>query len=234
VNDSDEASRFAAMYCQTRSQVYAYAVTKAGRQLAEEVVSEVFLVAWRRFGDVPDPPLPWLLVTARNVAASQLRSTARERSLAAELQAWIRDAELVQDDVAEQVIDRITILSALARLPERDRETLTLAAWHGLHAKAAARVTGCSTAAYFVKLHRARRRLELAVAVTQQEARQGPAARSMPRSPAKPASPADPANPAGPAGSATRPRPGAPTASPGRALPGAPGRPAGQAFEEQP
>jgi RNA polymerase sigma-70 factor (ECF subfamily) len=40
---------------------------------------------------------------------------------------------------------------------------LTLVAWHGLAAPDAARVLGCSRAAFAVRLHRARRRLERAL-----------------------------------------------------------------------
>jgi RNA polymerase sigma-70 factor (ECF subfamily) len=164
MTDPDDARRFSAMYEQNRSRVYAYAVSKAGRQLADEIVSEVFLVAWRRIADVPDPPLPWLLVAARNVAASQFRTAVREQSIAAEMRSWRSQAQFAEGDIAEQVAERITVLTALATLPEPDRELLIAVAWHGLSARSAAQVVGCSTAAYFVRLHRARRRLELAVA----------------------------------------------------------------------
>jgi RNA polymerase sigma-70 factor (ECF subfamily) len=56
------------------------------------------------------------------------------------------------------------VLAALARLGDADRELLTLVAWHGLSPREAARVVGCSAATYFVRLHRARRRLEQAMA----------------------------------------------------------------------
>jgi RNA polymerase sigma-70 factor, ECF subfamily len=161
---ADDASRFAALYLQNRDRVYAYAVSKAGRQLADEILSDVFMIAWRRLGAVPDPPLPWLLAVARNVAMSQSRAAARERSLASQMHAWLSQAELTVADVAEGVADRMAVLTALAKLPERDRELLTLVAWHDLPAKAAARVVGCSTATFFVRLHRARRRLEQALA----------------------------------------------------------------------
>ncbi|WP_016825384.1 hypothetical protein [Streptomyces viridosporus] len=35
--------------------------------MADEVVSETFTVARRRIGDIPQPPLPWLLGVARDV-----------------------------------------------------------------------------------------------------------------------------------------------------------------------
>lgn len=169
MTDPEDIERFTALYEQNRGRVYAYAVSKAGRQLADEIVSEVFLVACRRFAELPDPPLPWLLAVARNVAMSQFRAMVRERSVAAEMRAWMSRGEPSTSDVAEQVIDRITVLTALAGLSEPDRELLTLVAWHGLTPQAAARVVGCSAAAYFVRLHRARRRLQHAVAALADE-----------------------------------------------------------------
>jgi sigma-70-like protein len=49
-------------------------------------------------------------------------------------------------------------MRALAALREEGRELLTLVSWHGLSPCNAARVIGCSTASYFVRLHRARKR----------------------------------------------------------------------------
>ena len=162
--DDAVIERFQALYADHHGAVYAYAVSRVGRQLADEVVSEVFLVAWRRLADVPAQPLPWLLTVARNTAGSLFRGSARQRSISAELQAWVTEAELSAPDVADQVAERIAVLTALTALPEADRELLTLVAWHGLKPNEAAQVVGCSTATYFVRLHRARRRLERAMA----------------------------------------------------------------------
>src|SRR5215472_735562 len=164
LTDAEAVERFQGLYAEHYRRVYAYAMSMAGRQLADEVVSEVFLVAWRRLADVPTPALPWLLTVARHVISSQFRAAARQQSISAELRAWVTEAELAAPDVAEEVSERIAVLSALASLPEPDRDLLTLVAWHGLKPGEAARVMGCSTAAYFVRLHRARRRLERAMA----------------------------------------------------------------------
>jgi RNA polymerase sigma-70 factor, ECF subfamily len=168
--EAADARRFAVIYAENRARVYAFAVSKAGRQLADEILSEVFMIAWRRFGDLPEPPLPWLLAVTRNVAMSQRRAQARERSLAAELDGWAADAASAVGDIADDVAERVAMLTALATLAEPDRELLTLVAWHGLSPKAAAAVIGCSTAAYFVRLHRARRRLEASLADVDAEA----------------------------------------------------------------
>lgn len=161
MDDRGAVERFTALYDRYRNRVYAYAVSRAGRQLADEVVSEVFLIAWRRLEELPDAPLPWLLVTARNVIESEFRAVARQQSLAAELSSW---GSGVASDIADEVSERQAVLRALAALPEGDRELLTLSAWHGLSPRDAASVVGCSAATYLVRLHRARRRLEKALA----------------------------------------------------------------------
>ena len=78
MDDLVAIERFTGLYDRYRNRVYAYAVSRAGRQLADEVVSEVFLVAWRRLEELPGDPLPWLLVTARNVIGSEFRAAARQ------------------------------------------------------------------------------------------------------------------------------------------------------------
>ena len=156
----DDSGRFTTIYAAHHQQVYAYAVGRAGRDLADDVVSDTFLVAWRRLDAVPAAALPWLLGVARNVIRDRYRDEVRQAGVAAELRAWVDEAER---DVADGVTERAAVLAALGRLGEQDRELLTLGAWHGLAAREAARVVGCSTATYFVRLHRARRRLEQAM-----------------------------------------------------------------------
>jgi RNA polymerase sigma-70 factor (ECF subfamily) len=163
LTDREATERFQALYDRECRRVYAYAASRVGRQQADEVVSEVFLVAWRRLADVPVPPLPWLLVVARNVVSSQFRAASREQLIAAEVRAWVSETELTSPDVAEEVSGRAAALAALATLPEADREVLLLIAWHGLAPGEAARVLHCSTATYFMRLHRARRRLRRAM-----------------------------------------------------------------------
>ncbi|MER7007956.1 RNA polymerase sigma factor [Dactylosporangium sp. NPDC000555] len=167
----DDGRRFTAIYHEHHRQVYAYAVSRAGRDLADDIVSDTFLTAWRRLDAVPPTPLPWLLGVARNVISERYRAEVRQASIAAELRAWAVEA---QADVADGVTERAAMLAALARLGEDDRELLTLVAWQGLGTREAARVVGCSTATYFVRLHRARKRLEQALF-------QAPAARHVSR-----------------------------------------------------
>jgi RNA polymerase sigma-70 factor (ECF subfamily) len=57
----------------------------------------------------------------------------------------------------------------VASLSDADREALLLTAWEGLDAEHAALAAGCSTGTFTVRLHRARRRLEQALAAADEE-----------------------------------------------------------------
>jgi RNA polymerase sigma-70 factor (ECF subfamily) len=178
-------ARFTAVYDECYASVYRYAVSRAGRQLAEEVASETFLVAWRRLDELPDPPTAWLLGVASNLVRTQYRQAARWEARRVELRGWV--AEPTTADIADDVVERSMVLQALARLSGEDRELLTLVAWHGLSTTQAASVVGCSPAAYFVRLHRARRRLRQAMDGVDRGT--GPAAATAPAGFDKPSTP---------------------------------------------
>jgi RNA polymerase sigma-70 factor (ECF subfamily) len=156
--DSADAARFTRAFDEHHTRVYAYATSRVGRQFAEEVVSETYLVAWRRIADLPEPPLAYLIGIARNVILAQYRRTVSDEAVRAELRAWA--ATPVTGDIADDVVERGAMLHALAQLSEADRELLTLVAWQGLSTAQAAEALGCTRTSYSVRLHRARRRLE--------------------------------------------------------------------------
>jgi RNA polymerase sigma-70 factor (ECF subfamily) len=155
----DPLERFAGLYDQYYRNVLRYALQHAERVSAEDVASEAFLIAWRRLPDVPEPPLPWLLGVARNLLRKQAEDGRRRRLLADRMAAMTSAADVTAWDAGEHVVERATALQVLASLPERDVEALTLVTWHGLDAREAAAVLGCSPRAFTVQLHRARRRL---------------------------------------------------------------------------
>lgn len=157
--------RFETLFDAHYRSVLAYALRRVDAALAEDVAAETFLVAWRRLHRVPADPLPWLYGVARKTIANQRRGIRRRGRLIARLKQDAPD-EVGAWDIADRVAERTDVLAALARLSERDRETLRLVAWEGLETARAARAAGCSAAAFSVRLHRARRRLmkELAAA----------------------------------------------------------------------
>jgi RNA polymerase sigma-70 factor (ECF subfamily) len=71
--------------------VLAYALRRSDPATAEEVVSEVFLVAWRRPDRIPAlEPVLWLYAVARRVLANQRRATRRRAALTIALGAAAR------------------------------------------------------------------------------------------------------------------------------------------------
>jgi RNA polymerase sigma-70 factor (ECF subfamily) len=76
---TDAARRFTLLYDQHQPRVLAYALSRASRQVAEEVASATFLVAWERIEDRPSPALPWLLGVARNLLRKHYAKRASRR-----------------------------------------------------------------------------------------------------------------------------------------------------------
>ena len=173
----DPESRFTALYDAHYRGVLGYALTKAEPGTAEDVVSEVFLIAWRRIGDVPGEAFPWLLGVARNLLRKQHQNGYRRWALADRIIALTTRQQLMAWDVAEHVIERETALAALRTLPERDLDVLVLTMWQGLTPEDAADAAGCSTATFRVRQHRARRRLAKALDAAN---RTRPSTRSVP------------------------------------------------------
>ena len=138
--------------------VRAFAQRRIGDEEADEVVADVFVVAWRRSADVPAEPRTWLLGVARKVLANRHRSAKRQRALYERL---AYEAERGPVHSGEPAANETgALLRGLAALRAGDREVLLLVTWDGLsHAEAAA-VLGVRPATLTMRVHRARARLE--------------------------------------------------------------------------
>jgi RNA polymerase sigma-70 factor (ECF subfamily) len=155
----DAEERFRAIFDDCHRPVTAYARRRTGPADADDVVAEVFLVAWRRLDDVPaDRALPWLYGVARGVLANRRRAAGRREQLLHRLAVEPHsDAPPATDPGVE---------AALAVLRPEDREVLRLAAWESLAASEIAVVLGCSPNAAALRLSRARARLRRALTGT--------------------------------------------------------------------
>jgi RNA polymerase sigma-70 factor, ECF subfamily len=150
---------FDALYAAHRDDVWRYFRRRAPAD-HEDLVTEVFLVAWRRREDVPREPLPWLYGVARKVLANHRRAGDRREALTERAAAHAMTAA---PDLAEAAGLRTDLARALAALPDHDRELVLLVAWEGLTLAEAATALGCRRGAAAVRLHRARRRLHTAL-----------------------------------------------------------------------
>jgi RNA polymerase sigma-70 factor (ECF subfamily) len=153
-----DAEAFEELFRKTRTDLLAYLLRRSpSAEDAADVLAETYLIAWRKLNAIPkgDRARLWLFGVARNLL---LKGAGRRRSthvlverLAGELQNGVRAP--VDDDRSA------ALGTALAALPERDREIVTLTAWEGLTPRQIAAVTGMSANVVRVRLHRARARL---------------------------------------------------------------------------
>jgi RNA polymerase sigma-70 factor (ECF subfamily) len=154
-----ERERFDELWSKFAGSIYAYAARRVGRVDADEIVADVFGVAWRRINEMPDHPLPWLYGVGRNVIREHYRSEQRRARL---------QESLDQQWMTASGFDRMpAILEALLDLDDSDQEVLRLVAWEQLSPQEAAQVLGIKGATFRMRLTRARRRLRTALAEQQ-------------------------------------------------------------------
>lgn len=170
-NDQERRLRFERLYEELAPDVQAYVLRRVEQELADDVVADVFVVAWRRLDDLPSAPLPWLLGVARKTVSNHLRSARRRSALLERLHAVERPSNVDASHIEP-------VLAALASLGERDREALRLVAWEGLSREEAASVVGCSTGTFRVRFHRARVRLGRALDAAAEASSPSPAMKS--------------------------------------------------------
>ena len=164
----DQSEKFSELYRAHFDAVMRYALRRTDPETAKDVVAETFLVAWRRLDAVPaDGAMasPWLYGVARRVLANSTRARLRADRLTARLG---QDRSVASSaDAAGAIAESDRLRHALATLSELDQEALRLVGWEELDLAAAALAMGCSRATMAVRLHRARRRLEQALGMTE-------------------------------------------------------------------
>ena len=149
--EQDVVARFTAFY----RQHYSLIVTTCFRRLndfaaAEDAAAEIFRVAWGQFGELDDPSLAWLYGVTRNVVGNEYRRSQRSRALRDRLES----EAMVADDNAHE-----SVLEALHRLKESEREILFMSYWEDLSGDEIAGILRISKSAVWVRLSRARESL---------------------------------------------------------------------------
>ena len=67
----DPRARFEAMYRAHAGAVRSFVHRRVSAGVADDVVADVFVIAWRRLQEAPGDELPWLLAIARGVLANR-------------------------------------------------------------------------------------------------------------------------------------------------------------------
>jgi RNA polymerase sigma-70 factor (ECF subfamily) len=158
---TEPEKRFDSLYLDHRRAVAAYCRRRVPADVVDDVMAEVFVIAWRRVGEVPHgAELPWLYGVARKVVANQWRSSGRRLRLAERVTA--QQTVAADEGLAAEWSDR-AVFAAMATLPEPDQELLRLRAWEELTIAEMAVVLGIRRSAVDMRLTRARRRFERAL-----------------------------------------------------------------------
>ncbi|WP_200952822.1 MULTISPECIES: RNA polymerase sigma factor [unclassified Nocardioides] len=153
--------RFRELYDASYGDLLRFVARRVHRSHAEDIVGDVMLVAWRRLDDVPaelSDARAWLHGVARKTLQNSRRREERHDAVAVRLGEVHRGEEHDRTD-AELVMSRVDVSAAWRRLPATDQEALALSVLDGLTAPEAARVLGISSAAFRLRLSRARRAL---------------------------------------------------------------------------
>lgn len=134
---------------------------------AEDVTASAFLELWRRRHDVrvvDRSVLPWLIVTATNLARNVRRSAQRHQALLARL-----PRPGPADDPADRYLDASAfeglepeLAASLRQLPLLDQQLLALVALEGFSQAEAAELLDITVAAAKSRLHRLRTGLRAA------------------------------------------------------------------------
>jgi RNA polymerase sigma-70 factor (ECF subfamily) len=140
--------------------VRAYLQRRVQPSDVDDLLSEVFVVAWRHRYRKPNTELPWLYGIGRKVVSTHYRGAQRRNDLEVKL---VRQPATPADEFARSDL-RNEISDALAILDLDDRELLLLTAWEGLTPKEIAAATGSNSPAVRMRLSRARSRFEQALA----------------------------------------------------------------------
>lgn len=161
----EPVARFRSLFDDAYDDLTRFVRRRVTESHADDVVSETFLAAWRRLGDVPhllDDARAWLFGTARNVILTMDRGRVRQGRLALKVAEELNSAPPPGghgEDSAHTVPSRADVAGAFAALSDADAEVLSLVAWDGLTTKEAAGVLGITPTAFSVRLTRARSRL---------------------------------------------------------------------------
>jgi RNA polymerase sigma-70 factor (ECF subfamily) len=149
---ADRFSRFVHAYADTVNR-YLLNRRRAGDALeAEDLLAEVFTIAWQRFEDIPsEAEAAWLIGVARN----RLMNMQSKQSRRSRLSAIVRPPSS-SPSAEDEAVAEMTLSEAIESLPATEREAFTLSVWEGLSPRELGIVLGITQNAAAIRLSRAR------------------------------------------------------------------------------
>lgn len=147
---------FEEFYEETVDAVTSYVLRRCDPSDAQDVISESYVIAWRKHAHTAPNPIGFLLLTARRVLDRTRRGQASRDVVAERLSRLMSRSGPSAEDVA---LRRRDVAEALAAMADLDREALLLTVWDGFSSADAGLVLGLSAGAIRVRVHRARQHL---------------------------------------------------------------------------
>lgn len=157
----DDDTRFARVYRTHYKSVCAYFFRRLPSDLVDDAVAETFLVAWRKFEEMPEggEALAWLYGIGHRVLLHQWRGSRRSRRLGRRLEGLGLNAPQLPEEIVLVGEESRLVRQAASSLKETDREILRLTLWEDLsHAEVAA-ILGLSVEAVRQRYSRAMAKL---------------------------------------------------------------------------
>lgn len=155
---SERRTAFERLFHAHAAAVHRYVYRRVSPADVDDVVADVFVVAWQKLDSIPaEFEIAWLYRTAWNVIANRRRKFV-------ELPFDALPDDPASGDIADSVIEDELLRRAWAQLGVRDREILRLTAWEGLDGQGLADALGISVSGAGVALKRARERFAAACA----------------------------------------------------------------------
>ena len=163
-----EPETFAELYDRHAAPIYRYVSRRLGDAMADDVVADTFLAAFRRrqgYDLRRSDARPWLYGIAANIIGKHRRAEVRM------LRAFARTgADPAVDGHADRIDNRVSaaavqrdLAAALAGLSAGDRDVLLLIAWADLSYEQAAAALGIPLGPVRSRLHRAREKIRAAL-----------------------------------------------------------------------
>ncbi len=155
-----QAELLRALHDEHASALWRYVVWLCGdRELADDIVQETLLRAWKRPEGVEPPPArAWLFTVARNLVIDEFRSArSRHESRFADV------PDRVSADHVDGVLDAWLVADGLAQLSEEHRVVIVHAYYRGESVATMARLLDIPEGTVKSRLHYALRAMRLAL-----------------------------------------------------------------------